>query len=193
MSRKVKHTVNSFVSPEDYLALERKNEFKSEYLDGEIRAMTGASRPHNIITLNVASELRAQLRAANCETYAMDMRVKIPARNQYTYPDVIVVCGKPELEDDYLDTLLNPTLLIEVLSKSTAKHDRTVKFDHYRTLESLAEYVLIAQDEHRVEQYTRQADGRWLLTDAGGPEGVVELSSVNCALPLGMIYERVEL
>ncbi|MDQ3805298.1 MAG: Uma2 family endonuclease [Acidobacteriota bacterium] len=193
MSRKVKPTVNSFVPPEDYLALERKAESKSEYFDGEIHAMTGASRRHNLITLNVASELRARLRTSNCETYANDMRVKVSSGNVYTYPDVVVVGDEPKLEDEHRDTVLNPTLLAEVLSKSTANYDRTVKFGHYRALESLAEYLLIAQDEYRVEQYTRQPGGRWLLTDIRGLESVVELTSVGCALRLAEIYERVEL
>lgn len=193
MSRKVKPTEHTHVSPEDYLAYERQNEFKSEYFDGEIYAMTGASLRHNLITLNAASELRARLRNTNCQTLAIDMRVKVSSRNLYTYPDVVVVCGKPELEDEHLDSLLNPILLIEVLSKSTASYDRTAKFEHYRTLESLAEHVLIAQDEYRVEQYTKQPDGRWLLTDIRGLEGAVDLASVGCTLALRVIYEGVEL
>ena len=193
MSRKVKPTTDSYVSPEDYLALERRNEFKSEYLDGEVRAMTGASRRHNLASANALAWLWFQLRDRKCEVYHADMRVWIPSANVYTYPDVTVVCGEPAFQDDYIDTLLNPTLLVEVLSKSTAGYDRTVKLDYYRTLESLAEYLLISQDEYRVEQYTRRPDGRWLLTDVAGPEGVVELSSVGCALPLAVVYERVAL
>ncbi|HEV3471265.1 MAG TPA: Uma2 family endonuclease [Pyrinomonadaceae bacterium] len=175
------------------MALERRSEFKSEYFDGEIHAMTGASRAHNLVTTNVIASLWSQLRGRQCEVYPADMRVRIPTANVYTYPDVTVVCGEPTFEDDYVDTLLNPTLLVEILSKSTAKYDRTVKLGYYRTLESLAEYLLIWQDEYRVEQYTKQPDGRWLLTDVAGPEGVVELSSVGCALPLAGVYERVTL
>jgi Uma2 family endonuclease len=193
VSRKVKPTEHTHVSPADYLAYERQNEFKSEYLDGEIRAMTGASRRHNLITVNVAAELRAKLRSSDCETYVNDMRVKVPERNLYTYPDVAVVCGEPSFEDAEVDTLLNPTLIVEVLSKSTGKYDRTTKFEHYRTLESLAEYVLVSQDGYRVEQYNRQPDGRWLLTDILGLEATLELKSVDCTLRLGEIYERVEL
>jgi Uma2 family endonuclease len=192
MSRKVKPTINSFVSPQDYLALERKAEFKSEYFEGEIHAMTGASREHNLIAGNVYAALRHLLRDKPCEVYISDMRVGIRAANLYTYPDVAVVCGEPSFEDKEVDTLLNPALLIEVLSTSTANFDRTVKFGYYRTLESLAEHILIAQDEYRIEQYTRQPDGRWLLADIRGLEGVVELASVGCSLPLGAIYERVE-
>lgn len=193
MSRKVEPTADSFVSPEDYLALERANEFKSEYFNGQIHAITGASRRHNLVNANVLASLWTQLRGRQCEVYPAGMRVWIPSAHAYTYPDVTVVCGEPAFEDDYVDTLLNPSLLVEVLSKSTANYDRTVKLGYYRTLESLAEYLLIAQEEYRVEQYTRQPDGRWLLTDVRGLGGVVELASVGCALPLEVIYERVKL
>lgn len=193
LSRKVKPTANPFVSPEDYLDIERKNEFKSEYFDGEIHAMTGASRRHNVVSANVIASLWSQLRGRPCEVYPADMRVRIPAANVYTYPDVTVVCGEPAFEDADVDTLLNPGLLVEILSKSTANYGRTVKLGYYRTLESLAEYLLIAQDEYRVELYTRRPDGRWLLTDVRGLGGVVELASIGCTLPLGVIYERVEL
>ena len=183
----------TYVTPEEYLALEREAEYKNEYVNGEIRAMTGASRAHNLISVNVASELRAQLKGRPCEVYHTDMRVRIPSANVYTYPDVVVVCGEPKFEDSHVDTLLNPTLIVEVLSKSTSKYDRTTKSDYYRTLESLAEYLLVAQDEYAVEQYERQADGRWLLKDVRGLESVVELRSVGCALPLSEVYERVAL
>lgn len=194
MSRKAKPEMNTFVTPEDYLALERKAEYKSEYFDGEIHAMTGASRKHNLINTNVLASLWSQLRGrGRCEVYPSDMRVRIPSANVYTYPDVVVVCDKPVFEDDHVDTLLNPTLLVEALSKSTANYDRTVKLGYYRTLESLAEYLLIAQDKYKVAQYTRQPDGDWRLADISGVGGVVKLSSVVCELPLGVIYERVEL
>jgi Uma2 family endonuclease len=189
----VKPTADSYVSPEDYLALERRNEFKSEYINGEVHAMTGASRRHNLVAGNVFALLWSQLRGRQCEVYPAGMRVRIPTVNVYTYPGVTVVCGGPVFQDDYLDTLLNPILLVEVLSKSTAKHDRTVKFGYYRTLESLAEYLLIAQNEYHVEQYTKHPDGRWLLSDIRGLESSVGLTSVGCTLRLNEIYERVEL
>ncbi|MFN2454797.1 MAG: Uma2 family endonuclease [Pyrinomonadaceae bacterium] len=183
----------TYLTPEEYLAFERKAETKSEYFDGEVFAMTGASRKHNLIVLNVAAELRAQLRKRECETYVNDMRVRIPATNIYTYPDVVVVCGKPEFEDTGVDTLLNPTLIVEVLSKSTAAYDATAKFGYYRTLESFAEYLLIAQNERRVEQYTRQTDGRWLLTDIRSPDAIIELASTQTTLALPDVYDKVEL
>jgi Uma2 family endonuclease len=189
MSRQPK----TYVTPEEYLAFERGCEYRNEYLNGEIRAMTGASREHNLIGLNIASELRARLKGRPCEVYHTDMRVRVPSANVYTYPDVVVVCGEPKFEDGRLDTLLNPTLLVEVLSKSTEKYDRTTKSDYYRTLESLEGYLLVSQDEYAVEQYTRQADGRWLLTSVRGLGSSAELRSLGCTLPLSDVYERVEL
>jgi Uma2 family endonuclease len=121
------------------------------------------------------------------------MRIRIPSANIYTYPDVVVVCGEPQFEDDYVDTLLNPVLLVEVLSKSTASYDRSVKSGYYRTLPSLAEYLLVAQDEYHVALHVRQADGRWLLADIRGSEERVELTSVGCVLSLADVYERVEM
>ncbi len=189
MSRQPK----TLITPEEYLASERKAEYKNEYINGEIRAMTGASREHNLVSLSIASELRAQLKGRPCEVYCIDMRLRIPSANVYTYPDVVVVCGEPKLEDRHVDTLLNPTLVVEVLSKSTEKYDRTAKSDYYRTLESLAEYLLVSQNEYAVELYTKQADGSWLLTSVRGLESVVELRSIGCALRLSEIYERVAL
>src|SRR5437868_8492820 len=135
----------TLLTPEEYLAIERKAEYRSEYLNGEMFAMTGASRKHNLIALNIAGELRQQLKSKPCEAYVNDMRVRIPATDLYTYPDVTVVCGDPEFEDAFIDTLLNPTLLIEVLSESTESYDRGKKFGYYRTIQSLAEYLLVAQ------------------------------------------------
>lgn len=183
----------TYLTPEEYLAIERRNEYKSEYVDGEMVAMTGASRRHNLITVNITGQLYPQLRGRPCETYSGDMRVRIPTTRAYMYPDVVVVCGEPRLEDDYLDTLLNPTVLIEVLSESTERYDRGRKFGFYRTIESLADYVLVAQDECRVEQYAKQPDGRWLLTDHRLPEDLVELASIQSTLKLSEVYEKVAL
>lgn len=185
----------TYLTPEEYLAIERQNEYKSEYIDGEMVAMVGASRRHNIITFNVVKVLGRQLEGRPCEGYANDMRVKIASRREYayTYPDVVVVCGEPQFEDGHLDTLLNPTVLIEVLSESTERYDRGKKFSFYRTIESLAEYVLIAQDEYRIEQYVRQPDGRWMLSDHRLPEDVVNLASIQCALALREVYDKVSL
>ena len=178
------------ISPEEYLALERQAETKSEYLDGEIFAMTGASRKHNRLSVNLTVALDSQLRDKGCEVYANQMRVKVSVTGLYTYPDVIVVCGEPQFEDAEVDTLLNPTLIIEVLSKSTEDYDRGTKFLHYRALPSLREYILIAQNRIHVEHHLRQNDA-WLLTETDLREDVIELPSVGARLALTEIYDRV--
>jgi len=155
--------------------------------------MTGASHQHNLITVNIGAELRNQLKGRACEVYQSDMRVHVPATGLYTYPNVVVVCGEPQLEDEHFDTLLNPTLIVEVLSKSTARYDRTGKFSDYRSIPSFAEYLLVAQSEYRVEQSAKQSDGRWLLTDFRSLEDVVRLDSIQCSLSLKEIYDKVSL
>lgn len=187
------HQPEAYLTPEDYLAIERKAEYKNEYFDGEIFAMTGASREHNLIAINICSELRQQLKGRPCEVYPSEMRVRVPAARLYTYPDVVVVCGEPLFEDDNVDTLLNPTLLVEVLSKFTESYDRGKKFGYYRTLPSLAEYLLVAQDEYRIERYRKQADGNWLLSDETSLEGTIESVSIECRLALSEVYDRVAL
>ena len=179
------------VSLEDYLAAERQAEIKSEYLNGEVLAMSGASREHYLIVWNLSGVLHAQLRGRGCEAYVGDMRAHIPATGLYTYPDVAVVCGEPRFEDGELDTLLNPTLLIEVLSPSTEGYDRGRKAAHYRTLDSLREYLLVSQEEIRVELFTRQEEGHWLLTEASRLEETVSLGSIGCTLLLADVYDRL--
>jgi Uma2 family endonuclease len=181
------------LTPEEYLAIERKAEYRSEYFNGEMFAMTGASRKRNLIALNIAGEFRQQLKGQPCEAYVNDMRVRIPATGSYTYPEVVVVCGEPEFEDDFVDTLINPSLLVEVLSESTESYDRGRKSGYYRTIQSLAEYLLVAQDEYKAEQYVKQPDRRWLLTDIRSLEGVIELASVPCILALKEVYDKVTL
>jgi len=183
--------LKSYVSPEEYLRLERQAEYKSEYLNGEIFAMSGATRKHNLVTGNILSEFNRQLKEKACEAYASEMRVKITTGGLYTYPDVVVVCGEPEFEDNYLDTLLNPTVLVEVLSKSTERYDRIAKSSYYRTLDLLAEHLLVAQDEVRLEQYSRQSDGQWLLLDYRTLDDIAELKSIGCSLALRDVYDKV--
>jgi Uma2 family endonuclease len=181
------------ISPEEYLEIERRAESRNEYFDGEIFAMTGGSLRHNIIVANLVGELRQQLRDRTCMVAPSDLRVHIPATGLYTYPDVVAVCGEPRLEDRAADTLLNPTLIIEVLSPTTEAYDRGKKFEHYDTIESLAEYVLVSQDTPRVEQYLRQDGGRWLFTATSGLDGKVVLPSIGCDLILAEIYHKVPL
>jgi Uma2 family endonuclease len=179
------------VSIEDYLAAERRAETKSEYLEGELFAMSGASRAHNLIVWNIGASLHGQLKGRSCEAYAGDMRVHISTTGLYTYPDVTVICGEPRFDDSELDTLLNPTLLIEVLSPSTESYDRGKKFANYRTLDSLREYVLVAQEEVRVEVFTRQDGGHWLLSEASRIDETIPLASIGCELRLADVYDRV--
>ena len=181
----------TYLTPEQYLAIERRAETKSEYLDGEMFAMSGASRNHNLIVVNLAREISSQLRNRPCEAYSTEQRVRILVTGLYTYPDVVVVCGEPQFEDEELDTLLNPTLLIEVLFSSTETYDRGKKFEHYQTLPSLSEYVLVSQTEPRIEQFLRQERNRWLLTTATGIEARIDLPSIQCELALAEVYLKV--
>lgn len=181
----------TYYTPEEYLALERNAEFKSEYLDGRIVAMTGATAVHNTITGNVHGELRTRLRGTHCRQFMGDMRVQIGGGRRYTYPDVAVVCGKPRFMDGALDTLTNPALIVEVLSPSTEAYDRGEKFLHYRAIESLQEYVLIAQDRVLVERFVRGGDF-WTLSTLTDLDVSLELVSVDCSIPLREIYYNVD-
>jgi Uma2 family endonuclease len=175
----------------EYLEFERKSEERHEYLNGEIFAMSGAKRNHNVIAWNIGGELRQKLKGKNCEAYPADMRVFIPETGLYTYPDLVIVCGAPQFQDDVFDTLLNPVLIIEVLSDSTESYDRGKKFQHYRSIESLQEYVLIAQDEARIEKYVRSGDGFWFFTEAVGLDSEIEFSSIECRIALGEVYDKI--
>ncbi len=183
--------LKTYLTPQEYLAIEREAEFKSEYFRGEMFAMSGASRGHNLITTNIVIELGQQLRGRPCEVYSSDMRVKVSATGLYTYPDVVAVCGEPKFEDAHVDTLLNPTLIVEVLSASTAAYDRGQKFAHYRGIESLSEYVLVSQDECKVEHFVKQSDRQWLQTVVQSPEAQIELASIQSVLRLREIYDKV--
>jgi len=180
-------------TPEEYLALERASAYKSEYYNGEIFAMSGASRRHVLIVTNLVTQLATQLKKRDCEVYSADMRLKIEATRSYTYPDVIVVCEEPLFSDEQKDTLINPNVIVEVLSDSTQGYDRGGKFEQYRTLESFKEYLLISQDKPHVEHFVRQADNRWLLRETNKMEDSIELSSIDCTLPLAEIYDKVDL
>jgi Uma2 family endonuclease len=175
---------------EEYLAFERASEEKHEFIDGEIYAMSGASRKHNLITGNTFAALHAQLRGNPCEIYTGDMRVRMKAQN-YTYPDLAVVCDTPKFETNQVDTLLNPTLIVEVLSPSTERYDRGRKFELYRSLPPMQEYVLISQNRVHVERYVRQENNMWLFSELDDPTGVLELSSIGCRLDLAEVYDKV--
>lgn len=180
-----------FLTPEQYLAQERKADFKSEYYQGETFAMAGATREHNLIVGNILGEVRNALKNRSCEVYPSDIRVKVSPTGLYTYPDVTVVCGEPQLEDDCFDTLLNPTVLFEVLSESTESYDRGAKFRQYRQIESLQEYVIVALDRPSVECYVKQLDGRWLLLEAFSLEQSVTFESLEVSIPLAEVYRHI--
>lgn len=183
-----------YISPEDYLAIERKSLERHEYFDGEIFQMAGSSNEHNLITSNLIISLGSQLKNRNCQVYPPDMRVHIPKTGLFTYPDISVVCGKPQfLPDENLDTLTNPILIIEILSPSTEGYDRGAKFDNYRSLESLREYLLVSQDARKVMRYTKQPDGSWILMDFIGDKTEIELVSIQCRLTMDDIYDKVDL
>jgi len=155
--------VRSRLTPEEYLAFERSSEQRHAFADGEIFAMSGGTREHSLIAVNIASELSLALQDRPFEVHASDMRVKIQPTGRYLYPDASVVCGRPLFEDATRDTLLNPVLIVEVLSDSSEAYDRGDKFAQYRTIESLKEYVLASQKEARIEHFRRLPDGSWLL------------------------------
>jgi Uma2 family endonuclease len=180
------------VTPAEYLVQERRALDKHEYHQGAIIPMTGASRRHNLIAGNIYATLHAQLRRRLCEVYISDMRVRIPATDRYTYPDVAVVCGRPYFEDAEVDTLLNPTVLVEVLSTSTESYDRGEKFQAYRTLDSLADYVLVAQDQVLVEHFVRQSDGFWLFSERRELHQLLPIPAIGCEIAVADIYERVQ-
>jgi Uma2 family endonuclease len=183
----------TYITPEEYLALEREAEYKSEYFDGEIFAMSGATTEHNQIAINIVGELYAKFKNRPCLVYANDMRVKVNPTGLYTYPDIVAICDKPRFDEEQKETLLNPTVIIEVLSNSTASYDRGDKFKHYRTLDSLVEYLLIAQDECYVEHYVRQTNNQWLLSETNDLRETIELPSINCHLALSDVYDKVEI
>ena len=180
----------TYITPEEYLASERKATVKSEYLNGEIRAMPRVNFAHNLITVDIGTELNIQSRGRGWEVCISNMRVRTCPKGAYFYPDVVVFCGEPEVEDNGFDTLLNPILVMEVLSPSTEVYDRGEKFRHYQELASLQEYILVSQDKVRVEHY-RLVKTQWVQIELRGHEDVLSLNSIRCELPLRDIYRRV--
>ena len=181
------------MSEAEYLIFERASETKHEWVNGEVGAMTGASRAHNLISVNVLTVLKSVLRGQGCEIYPADMRVKVASTGLYTYPDISVVCGEAAFNDDRLDTLLNPTVIIEILSPTTERYDRGLRFQHYRELESLQMYVLIAQDMPRIECYARTESDQWVLSDYKGLDADARLDPIGATLRLAEVYEQVDL
>jgi len=181
-----------FLSPAEYLEQERRAERKSEYFQGEVFAMAGASRWHGLIVTNLASQLWQQLKGKPGEVYMGDLRLRVTPAGLYTYPDVMVVCGDVQFADDQKDTVLNPVVLIEVLSESTRDYDRGRKFEHYRTLPPLREYLTIAQDKPHIEHWMRQEEDRGIFAEFHHLSQTIRLASIDCVLPLAEIYDKVD-
>jgi Uma2 family endonuclease len=179
------------LTPEHYLAIERESEFRNEYYKGRMYAMPGGPVPHATIIGNLNAELRDALKKTPCLVFASDLRVLVAPEGLYTYPDIAVVCGEPRLLEGREDTLLNPALIVEVLSHSTEGYDRGFKFAQYRRVESLEEYALVWQTEPRVEVFRRQPGGHWLLSEFVGLEAAAHFDSVSASVPLAEIYEKV--
>jgi Uma2 family endonuclease len=178
-----------FLTPEQYLAIERAAECKSEYYRGEMFAMSGVSLRHNRIASQLHFLLKQHLQRKGCDVNTSDLRVNVPATGLYTYPHLSVVCGEPDLADSYVDTLLNPSLLVEILSPSTERYDRAFKIHAYRTIPSVRECLLVAQDQHLVELHRRMPDGSWSVFESRGREATLELTSINYTLRLDELYE----
>ena len=187
----MQRAVTTNMAEADYLDMERLSEEKHEYYRGEAFAMVGATREHNLIAMNVFRELGNQLRGRECRAYPSDMRLKIEETGKYVYPDAMIVCGEEAFADDKRDTLTNPVAIIEILSESTEGYDRGVKFSHYRKLASLSEYILISQDEEKIERYAKQDTGNWVLSETDESNTQVLLESIDCILNLTDVYEKV--
>jgi Uma2 family endonuclease len=180
------------VTPEEYLAAERLSETRSEYIDGGVFPMTGAGLNHVQIVTNVATDLNIQLRPSPCRVLAVDLKIRLQESRKFFYPDVTVVCEAPQFHDERKDIILNPVLVIEVLSPSTEAFDRGAKFGAYQTIDSLQEYLLVAQDKPRVEQFVRNGDGKWTYAAVEGLESSLALPSIGCTLNLDAVYDKVD-
>lgn len=176
----------------EYLAIERAAEFKSEFYNGEMFAMAGASREHNRIKENLIVELGSRFKGGPCQTYSSDQRLKVKKTGLYTYPDIVIVCGKGEYAENDRDTLLNPTVVIEVLSPTTEQYDRVTKLRQYKQLASLKEYVLVSQKEPAVDSFVRKPDGKWEWVDVQGLAGELVFQSVPARIPLTDVYAGIE-
>lgn len=181
------------LSEEQYLAIDRAADIRSEFLDGEMLPRGGVNIRHAVLQTNLCGELYAALLGDNCEAFTADLRVRVLPGRMYAYPDASAVCGKPMIADEHGDILLNPVVLIEVLSPSTEFYDRCIKFRYYRMIDSLRDYVLVDQDKMRIEQYTRGEAGTWTLRDYQNPEDELKIESIGVSLQLSRIYDRVEL
>jgi Uma2 family endonuclease len=180
------------ITPQEYLIRERQASTKSEFYQGEVFAMGGGSANHSLIAANFVGEVRNALKDKPCAVFNSDLRVQVQSTGLYTYPDATIVCGDLEFDDDHRDTLLNPTVIVEVLSDSTEKYDRGKKSNHYRQITSLKELILIAQDRPHVERFTRQPNGDWLFHEQKDPEADFELKSLGISVAISELYRGVK-
>jgi Uma2 family endonuclease len=176
----------------EYLEFERAAEFKHEFFDGAVFAMAGGTPEHSLIATNLAAEFRNRLKAHPCVPYDADLRIKVEATGLFTYPDLSVICGPLQFATGTKDTVVNPTVLVEVLSDSTEAYDRGKKFENYRQISTLRDYLLVSQTAPRIEQFMRQPDGRWLFHEAAGLEATLDIPSLRIVLSLAEIFARVE-
>ena len=179
-------------TPDEYLALERQSEIRHEFLDGTVYAMAGESLAHSAICFNLAGALHPQLREANCRGLSPNMKVRAGEAGLYADPDLAIVCGEAIFHDKHRDVLLNPTVIFEVLSRSTQAYDRSEKFERYKLIETLRDYVLVSQDRPRLEHFSRQPDDTWSHAELDGPDAALLLDSINCRVRLADIYDRID-
>lgn len=181
------------MSDEEYLAFERASESRHEYLDGQIYAMAGESPEHSTICFNLAAILKPQIRKKNCRGFSPNMKVQTSRSGLYSYPDAMVVCGEPIFLDKHRDVLLNPKVIIEVLSPSTESYDRGRKFFRYQKIKTLSDYLLIAQDEPLIEHFARLPNQRWELSFTSELADSVHITSIDCLLPMAEVYDQIVL
>jgi Uma2 family endonuclease len=182
----------TFYTPEEYLVLEEKADHKSEYFNGEVFAMAGGSYNHNVIAGNINAALNQFAESKPCVAFTSDMRVLVKANGLYTYPDAMLVCGQVEFAEGRNDTITNPFIIVEVLSKSTRDYDRGFKFESYRLIETLQDYLLIDQERVHVEYFHKLEDGRWVLIETNLPEAELTLQTINFTLAISRIYHKVD-
>ena len=191
MSEKVATQTEKVYTAEDYLKFERRDAGKQEFSNGRVLNSSGSSRRHNLIGSNTTIAIGSRVRGHKCEVYVNDMRVKLAPHN-YCYPDVVVVNGEPKFEGKELDILLNPTVIVEIMSRATLNHDKTEKLDRYLAMESVREIMLIKEEEMRVEHYFKQTQNQWTYKIYGNREDIISIESVNCKISLGEIYAQIK-
>lgn len=179
-------------TPEEYLALERPSEIRHEFLDGTVYAMAGESPTHSAICFNLAAAIGIQLRGTNCRGFSPNMKVRAGEAGLYAYPDLAVACGETFFHDRHGDVLLNPVVIFEVLSRSTQTYDRGEKFERYKAIETLRDYVPVSQDRALLEHHSRRPDGAWSRAELEGTDAALTLESINCRVALAEVYDRIE-